>query len=864
MATYTYNKYFSSVTLSNASINSQHPGITNIFGPGFSNPSWRTLVSNVMSHMINQDTDGIWHLNTEQGGIWKTYASHDVPVAIYSGTITFKVTFKDSNDWHFDYDFSFSFTNGVSNISFNEAYQNACSYIESIPTIGNPGSAFFARITMQNVYFYFAEKHLTVTQYGYEEIIQAFYDPSNSSNTILKCGLSNPSTVIANLSENSTYGQHYFNITLTVTTANITTTLSTRKVQNSTTTNRQTTISKSIGYNITPTFLEHLKTTSFLKGLVTAVPVPTGYALNHQDFLDFNAKDVYDNIISDCTRNGTCASGTTGLTTTLLTKIVDENVTTSGSAAEHTIVWSAITYDFYVNTALTQNIKTYKTYAPTSSIKRVYPLAVSQTCNETVYLCLYDVDEGEDSYNAHRVNPVDYLDMTGGTYQTNINTYNFIRCTGSGTSNYHPGFWVIYNGTFTYGNYCLPETETPGILELQFQTSGETLDENMFYFCVFNTVEYHNGMDRYDIGCSAFYHFTGQKIFQCGQISGTGSNRHRTSFYWLGVKKNDTEFIQNSSLQSHSEIPCYPEGASPYSIQAEGINQWSVTRHGTTYTQPIAYANKLSTFDDLFDKMTMYHGVAAGYYWGYNNYADIRYDFYTDIWSGIFASYYNTSDNNLNKSIRYRYVTINGTDYSELNWPMRWYLYPYWTSATQTSFSYMSGLVMKFSSNWGWQTSYHPDIAIFGGVSETMWNNALTSNQSISSGVYALLLYNGFYKSITGGAYPFTSIKSGVNTNWNGERRGIGNYELNNDLQAPNDYLFNIVSRVYDYFSDVVQYFDGDIDSSNQRYIGYKDTANHFTIQVPPSTNPDANLLTVYDRYYRFAVNDILYTYQYP
>lgn len=847
---YSYGKYFSSATATVSAVDSSHPGIYNRFEN--SNNTWNNIIYQVSSYMVSQNSDGVYVLNTDQGGIFKTYASHSVPIAIYSGKIIFRASFYVAGHGDILYDFEFEFSNGSLLDTLEHIRSNAT---RDLMVYQSASYAYISNIETTNLTFYFAEKK--------QNAIQKLYNPSNS-NQFLTCVL--PDQDFYMQKDTNTGGQKYINITLNVTTASVTITRNTRYIRNRTTSTSSYTLNKAVKYNVTPTFLNNLKDTAYAKGHVAGNLVLYNEALNHQDFISNSGAQLYNDLITGYTKEGTIAAGNTGITfsSSIITAVNDEG--TSTTACTHTFSWVAAGYNFYRNSSMNQNITVspYNEYNPNgTSILYLYVQAVSSPCIENVYLCLYDVDEGEDSYDAHPVNPVDYLDITGNTYQLNMNTYNFIRVTGSSTSDIHPGFWVDYNGTTTYGNWYIPETDYPGILKVTFTSSGETLSQNMFKFCVFNTVEYHNNGIRHDIGCSAFYHFTGNIRLQSLSISGSGSSRNRTSFYWLGVKKNNLEFIENSSLESHSDIPCYPEGASLYSPPAMGIKQWSVTRHGTTYTQPIAYADKLSTFDDLFDKMTMYHGVTAAYYFGYDNYVDVRGDFFADIWNGIFSSLYNTTINNLNKSIRYRYVTINGTDYSELNWPMRWYRYPYWTSATQTNFNYQTGLVMKFSSNWGWQTAYNPDIVVFGGVSETMWNNALNSNQSVSSGVYALLLYNGFYKLITGGAYPFTNIKSGVNSNWNYERRAIGNYELDNDLQAPNDCIFNIVGRVYDYFSDTVQYFHGDIDSSNQRYIGYEDTTNHFTIQVPPSTNPNVNLLTVYDRYHRFAVNDILFTYQY-
>ena len=314
-------------------------------------------------------------------------------------------------------------------------------------------------------------------------------------------------------------------------------------------------------------------------------------------------------------------------------------------------------------------------------------------------------------------------------------------------------------------------------------------------------------------------------------------------FYILVLKKNDLDFIEG--------------------ITDRAYQQWSDYISGINYNTPIAYANKLSTMNDLADKLTCFHGRAAFYMLDDDTYEylyDLRDWFLTQLWTGgcNFSSNYNGYTQTLNPTKRrYLRFTYNGTTYypSELNHSngIRWFSYPTWSSITQTSFTYVYGMWFK-------QTPFtnNNTVAVISGFTETQWTNG---SGSLTSRYVQAYNYNG-YGPISSYSVGTVAIymKTTDEDNRNRDRRGIGNYEndvnywFNNTSQ-----LFSIAQPLYNWIANTTHHFDYCTGSGENRWIGYSDTTQMSNAIVRVTgTTPEYKYGTQCQ--HRQATNDILYT----
>ena len=846
MATSTYGKYFTGATVTTG-WTSTGENRWNYSGDTSDRlNAWNEMAKEMYNAIrITPDTD----LTKFRGGI-RFENSHGVPTHLYNaGDITFQFVVSDTG------------TQGLTNSYelVTSVWLNGFGEFEPFCEIPGPGvidgiaKACYDYFPQYPNYFYIGRITFSGAvgtpainpQYTFKDRSgkQLFaYSTSATVKPLLMASMGNSSYQWSSLTMGGALPKITF--TMTVETGTITYNTKTVYFSNLNSNGSSFTLSVPTYYYVKPTFLKSFRDELYAEGHLPGGPTVTSDKCgNHQDFIPNNGWKVVNDLINSYTREGSL-SGSYRKTLTLISSTSLTNTCT------HRFSWMAAGYLFYANTATTQLItsESYDNFNTNSvTYKSIYPKAASISTTTYCYITLNDVDEGTNSYiqgnvlDRYLVPPTDLClanngygdlkDVVDRTYA--FNNFKALRSNGE---------WV--NCTQTANNN-VPRTDNPRIAIISLpQTSSSSFPSFVDGIVLFstednrNTVTYHN--NRFNT--SVKYHLTGE----ISVIKYQTATAVASALISFNVKKNDLDFVNNSTLN---------------------YGFWEDSVDGLTYKQPMPYANKVSTFDDLLDKMTMFHGRAIYYYAGSSAtyFPDVKNWLNTQLWTNLFAAVYSSWDQTTTP-IRYRSVTFNSTVYSELDWPMRWYSYPTWNSPTQTSFTYYSGLIVKKPSTF---SGYLGELMICGHVTESDWANAITTSKSYS-GSYAIRFcdYNGLWKQTVTFGKPMPSVlTSNTNTTWNRDRRAIGNYENSSlfDYDWSGSYIFSPANRIYDWLRDTVSYFSMRTNSSHQRYIGYDNdttkTVSYFDpFPVASFNQTDIVDVNITDRSHRVATNDILYT----
>jgi len=785
MATYstTYGKYFSAVNMAltnNSSTINQWDG----------NGSWDNCIARANEVMSSLQRD-----NGYYRGAISFYNNYNATSYIYSGTIYMNVQFFNSKEGNI-------YTTVQAYLYFNSGNKtytglNNGTLLNALNEYSSNGCGFYiSSISLSNVVFHFKGPSSTMDA-NFNYVFMDLRGPG-SSNSLANTAY----TTSYSLSKGGYLKDIYCSLAVT----NRTVTYLTKNII----VRNERTIDQALSYRITPTFInDTLKNTAYNEGWCGSGS--SNLQGNHQYWMTGttkNGKLVLEDIKSGCTRHGSFSSPTSGINQEFIYTLILTDLTTASTTTHTFVTWQANNYRFFRNSGKTQEVTdpSYNTFNSnsysTSSPLVLYVSGGTVTINigETIILRLYDVDEGTCSLNNQTVYvpPTDVIMNTGSTlnnlYMKTRYTYNF-----SDTTNFD-GFYVLTSSENKYvsqQNTTVPTGLNPEIARIVYTGHTQTLpaDPNGFIFLKPKNKVTSNGVVY---PTSVRYHLTGDVIWQRGSIS---SNR-RTSYYYVGVKKNNINFV-NGTL--NDQTGQWEGGISSYN------GTWSDTINGVSYSRPIAYANKISTISDLMDKLACYHGAAMEVMGGFepNTLYNLRSVLTSSIWDNYIKYWYNQYVQIKRPGFR-RYITYDGTTYYEDTWGIRWKNnYPTFTSYDDPTFYYMDTLVFKHP----YDSNGNVFVALAGYITEAQWNALATGTTTYTVREDPTCLYfNGLY-AYDEEKFMVTIGSTNVVDNWNYYRRGVADNEMGGT---------NTVS-IYDWVREVIytewDQFDLKAEGNCSRYI---------------------------------------------